>query len=209
MLTMEHFQTLWIKNDQGSNALESKYKFDEITSNMVVVRDVQAGEYLLFQSRDRFWKYYNSLDQKFLEEVIFGHLPQFPKFDIDIRDISSGHEDVVVDILRQIINTIKDTICDDYQCTIDTVAVLESSGFSSGKWKYSFHIILPEYAFRNSDEAKSFHHRLIDCLPKNISKYVDNVNKSIQNFRMYGSSKSGEDVGDRLCSLLFLTDWEP
>ena len=190
---MEHFKTLHVNNNYSSNALETKYKLNEITSDMVVVRDVLAKEYLLFQSRDQFWAYYDSLGQKFFEEVIFGHLPQFPKFDIDIKDISSSDKDSVIDILRQIISAIKDTSSDIYQCTINTVMVLESSGISNKKWKYSFHIVLPQYAFHNNEEAKTFYDRLVCHLPKNIATYVDDVNKSIQNFRMYGSSKFGEN----------------
>jgi len=190
---MEHYKTLRANNSYSGNALENKYRLSDITSDMVVVRDVQAEEYLLFQSRGQFWDYYDSLDQKHLEEVIFGDLPQFPKFDIDIKGKSQDDKDAVVDILRQIIDGIKDTISDEYQCTIDTVIVLEASGFTRGQWKYSFHIILPQYAFRNHLQARMFYRRLIHRLPADISKYVDDVNKSIQNFRMYGSSKLGED----------------
>ena len=193
---MEHFRTLHVSNNNHSgNALEAKYKSSEITSDMVVVRDVQNGEYLLFQSRDQFWEYYNSLaqDQKFLEEVIFGHLQQYAKFDIDIKDKSSDDRDAVIDILKQIINGIKDTIHGHYKCTIDDVIVLESSGLSKGKWKWSFHIHLPQYAFHDYLEAILYHVLLVHhYLPESISKYVDNVNKSTQNFRMYGSSKLGE-----------------
>src|SRR3984893_10769012 len=192
---MEHFKTLHVSNNQSGNALEAKYKLHEITSDMVVVRDVQAGKYLLFQSRNQFWEYYNSLDQdqKFLEEVIFGHLQQYPKYDIDIKDKSSDDRDEVVDILKQIINGVKDTIHGHYKYTIDDIIVLESSGLSKGKWKWSFHIHLPQYAFHDYLEALLYHVLLVHhYLPENISKYVDNVNKSTQNFRMYGSSKLGE-----------------
>ena len=192
---MEHFKTLHIGDNCGGNALEAKYKSSEITSEMVVARDVLAKEYLLFHSRAQFWEYYNSLDQdqKFLEEVIFGHLPQYPKFDIDIKDKSRKEEEAVLDILRQIISGIKAIGHDYYQCTIDTVIVLESSGISKGKWKYSFHVILPQCAFHNYLEAKAFHQRLVRSLPKDISIYLDDVNKSTQNFRMHGSSKLGEN----------------
>lgn len=79
---------------------------------------------------------------------------------------------------------------DDLAATPDDLIVAESSGAVGADYKYSFHIIVAPYAVANNEEAKGFTARVLDQLPAAIRDLVDpQVNKSLQNFRLAGSSK--------------------
>jgi hypothetical protein len=79
---------------------------------------------------------------------------------------------------------------DDIVTTRDDIIVAESSGRSGADWKFSFHLVVSPYAVANSEEAKGFTARVLDQLPAAIRDLVDpQVNKSLQNFRLPGSSK--------------------
>jgi hypothetical protein len=79
---------------------------------------------------------------------------------------------------------------DDIVTTRDDIIVMESSGPSGLDWKFSFHLLVAPYAVANNEEAKGFTARVLDQLPAAIRELVDpQVNKSLQNFRLPGSSK--------------------
>lgn len=99
-------------------------------------------------------------------------------------------------IIGGLIDTILDEIqgawfgLDDVAATRDDIIVAESSGPSGADYKFSFHLIVAPYAVANNEEAKGFTARVLDQLPAPIRALVDpQVNKSIQNFRLPGSSK--------------------
>lgn len=99
-------------------------------------------------------------------------------------------------IVGGLIDTILDEIqgawfgLDDIAATRDDIIVAESSGPSGADYKFSFHLIVAPYAVANNEEAKGFTARVLDQLPAPIRALVDpQVNKSIQNFRLPGSSK--------------------
>ena len=79
---------------------------------------------------------------------------------------------------------------DDIVTTRDDIIVMEASGQSGADWKFSFHLVVAPYAVANNEEAKGFTARVLDQLPAAIRELVDpQVNKSLQNFRLPGSSK--------------------
>jgi hypothetical protein len=106
-----------------------------------------------------------------------------------IDAILGGLIDVVVDELQGAYFGL-----DDVAATRGDIIVMESSGpVASGAgtdYKFSFHLVVAPYAVANSEEAKGFTARVLDQLPAAIRELVDpHVNKSIQNFRLAGSSK--------------------
>ena len=99
-----------------------------------------------------------------------------------------------------IINSLIDVILDELQgtyfgldniaATRDDIIVTESSGSIGSDYKFSFHLIVAPYVVANNEEAKGFTARVLDQLPATIRELVDpQVNKSLQNFRLVGSSK--------------------
>ena len=85
--------------------------------------------------------------------------------------------------------------------TREDLIVTESSGPVGGPpgggearpaWKYSFHLLVASYAVANNEEAKEFSARVREALPGWVAEFVDpQVNKSLQNFRLAGSTKPG------------------
>ncbi|EXX68840.1 uncharacterized protein OCT59_012826 [Rhizophagus irregularis] len=196
---VENYKTI-LKRDSldGYQALENKYNLNKLSGEMVVVKDNLGGLYLVFHTRNEFWDHYLSLPNghRCYDKVIFGHRPQHPKLDIDIDDIPRGEDQQVVSIMRTIIDAFEQEFYDSYNIYPHrkSFTLLDSSGFSrsKGKWKYSFHLHLTAHAFCNYIEARNFRSRLLSRLPQHLHKYVDDVNKRIQSFRLYGSSKLGE-----------------
>ncbi|GFR91538.1 BA71V-F1055L [Elysia marginata] len=83
----------------------------------------------------------------------------------------------------------------------DDIIVMESSGPSGGDWKFSFHLLVAPYAVANNEEAKGFTARVLAQLPAAIHGFVDpQVNKSLQNFRLPGSSKPNTGRVKRITS---------
>lgn len=79
---------------------------------------------------------------------------------------------------------------DDIAATRGDLIVADSSGPTAQDFKFSFHILVTPYAVANHEEAKGFTARVLDQLPAAIRDLVDpQVNKTLQNFRLAGSSK--------------------
>lgn len=130
---------------------------------------------------------------------------------ISEADITTASRQEKVDlIISGLIDTILDELqgayygLDDVAATRDDIVVTESSGAvvndnvvngnvvngNVNTWKFSFHVIVAPYAVANNEEAKGFTAQVLNQLPAAIRELVDpGVNKSLQNFRLTGSSK--------------------
>ena len=81
---------------------------------------------------------------------------------------------------------------DGVSATRQDLVVFDSSGETRAGWKHSFHILVAPYAVANNEEAKGFTAGVLESLPRGVRALVDpQVNKSIQNFRVAGSTKPG------------------
>lgn len=201
-----------VKNDNNLSVLGS-YSQQELR-NKTVIRDEVSNSYYVFNTKEEFEAWYIQQTKKHYHEIIFGFQPQRIKFDIDIAtkksDTNAGNDSTnVIDVDKSIF-TSKDAYNMIY-CLLDTIIhcinelyygvdditlqrkdfiITESSGETDNGYKYSYHIILYTYAVANNREAKYITSNIIELLPIKYRSYVDiNVNKSIQNFRILGSSK--------------------
>ena len=101
-------------------------------------------------------------------------------------------------VVDGIIDAILDGLRDAYHGpdaitpTREDLIVTEASGPAGPDYKFSFHIVVAPYAVANNEEAKGFTARVLQQLPAAFRGFVDvQVNKSLQNFRLTGSSKPG------------------
>nr|BCY04536.1 Ribonucleoside-diphosphate reductase large subunit [Abalone asfa-like virus] len=159
------------------------------TQNLVVVRNEVNSTYALVPQKEFWYIYQNTPTPRFYHEVIFGDRPQRLKFDLDFLPTQ------VIDpctLLKNFIQNLTLEFMTTYQQKLDpqTILVYDSSGETAHQtYKYSFHIVLSESVVQTNQESKSFTQRVVRRLD-NYSKYIDlNVNKKIQNFRLYRSSK--------------------
>ena len=82
--------------------------------------------------------------------------------------------------------------------TRDDIVVTDSSGFVTKNgarvWKHSFHLLVLPFCVADNEEARGFTERVLDRLPASVRALVDpGVNSRVQNFRLAGSSKLGEE----------------
>jgi len=152
----------------------------------------------LFDSYNDFEDWYYDLDDKTMHEVIFGFLPQRPKFDIDapkefMDALNVDTQDKGEYILESITEAITDVMQAYYYIDLDSNDFAIAT--STGPEKFSAHIVLKNYVVDNNREAVHLNKLLIDDhLPKFVWHCVDaGVNKSIQNFRLLFSHKVGSD----------------
>lgn len=125
-------------------------------------------------------------DRRSFFEIIFGHLPQKPHFDLDI-DNSNGQyteEEILGVFIPALIKVFS-------QYKVDINLSQDILIYSShGKTKLSFHIIVDNHCHNSSEEAKALYYLVLDQLPEKYRMCVDpNVYSSIQQFRMLGSQK--------------------
>jgi hypothetical protein len=88
---------------------------------------------------------------------------------------------------------------DDLRATRRDLIVADSTGPSGGGVKYSYHVLVAPYVVASNEEAKGFTARVLERLAPPLRGLVDpQVNKSLQNFRLAGSSKPGSGRVKRL-----------
>jgi len=107
-----------------------------------------------------------------------------------------ARQEKVDGILNGLIDVILDELqgaylgLEDLAATRNDVIATDSSGPAGDDYKFSFHLVVAPYAVANNEEAKGFTARVLNQLPAAIRELVDpQVNKSLQNFRLVGSSK--------------------
>lgn len=191
----------FLVSGENGTAVQDVYDTPEKLGNHMVIRDeYSANRYLVFDSPECFVKWQNTipLAQRCFHEIIFGPLAQRIKFDIDIMSSLSEVKgaDKITEIIDSILSVIVDELFDSYyetdfiMPTKSALAVCDSSGQTTGGYKYSFHIIVLPYVVANNIEAGEFTNKVIGKLPDDIKKFIDpNVNKRIQSFRLLGSHK--------------------
>jgi len=179
--------------EEGHNPDNVLEKNSGINKKIFIIHDESTWGYYLF---DTYEDWYYDLDDKTMHKVIFGFLPQQPKFDIDAPKEFIDCLDVYAqDKGEYILESITEAISDVMHTYYDIE--LKDNGYaiatSTGPEKFSAHIVLKNYAVVNSREAMHLTKLLIDDhLPEFMQPIVDaGVNKSIQNFRLPYSHKVG------------------
>lgn len=187
----------YLKEDGNKKTLLNVYPLSTLNNKLIVSYTFKGNDkrekrvFGYFESYVEFGIYQMRFkeEKRCFYEEIFGEYPQKPRFDIDIkideeRESEIDNEDIKDKVIEKIIeifneNGIKIELKKDILiCT------------SHGKNKKSYHIIIDNYCHLNNKEAKSFYNLVINRLPENIKKYVDNgVYNSKQQFRIVGSQK--------------------
>lgn len=169
---------------KGDNSVLSSYSSEEL-KNYVIIWNDSNKHYFVFKTFTEFEQWYMSKEKKTYHEVIFSHCQRL-KFDIDIKDTSVNIYKIMTTILDAIVNAINDNY-KDYKVGLSDFIVTDSSS----QEKYSYHIILYRCAVKNNKEADYITNIVINSLPTEYKKYIDNcVNKDIQCFRLLWSHKS-------------------
>lgn len=196
-----------VDNDQ--NSVDGDFQPSDFRQKLLV-RDEFNNMYYVFAGRSDFIKWQETVENKCFHEIINGSLPQRIKFDIDADDeklnniTAEGNNNL--EKIRTIVSYLIDIILvelkswyasiDDIQPTKNDLCVTTSNGYSkkSGKMKYSYHIIVSSYYLLNVGEVSLFVENLWTKLNPEYMSLVDKgIYKTNQGFRLFGSSKPGEN----------------
>ncbi len=197
----------------GEPSVESKGDApDWFAGEGFLIRCDTLGKYLLFQDIDDAIAYATSSPDPRFHEVIRGDRPQRLKFDLDFKaediaelpdelfealseDIAGGERDKAQILCAWFAATIADTLRQLNAPNLD-LAIYETTDIGPrDTWaKYSYHI-LPRLAVTSSGAAQFVTNLVLRSVPVVLRRLLDaGVNKSVQNFRMCGSSKDGRRV---------------
>lgn len=156
-----------------------------------------------FESYIEYYKYSRLFDpsERAFFEIIFGSLPQKPRFDIDIEadvyinDTTIDHETMTID---NVCDTLLDSLID--KC----IVVLEGLGItiklerdillysSHSDYKRSYHLVINNYCHASNEEARAFYETVIDLMKVELpfTSYIDrSVYSPVQQFRIAGCQK--------------------
>lgn len=182
---------------------------DDLENKHVVYHD-NIHKYAVFNNIQEVTNYIDE-GNIHLHEVTFGHYHQKLKFDIDakiheLQEINNDNIDfpecitsegvsktvkyVVYKVIEKVFEVFTELYYEfDFFLSLDDILLTSSCG----KDKKSYHIIINNFSVANNQEAKYFAEKVIERLPKECIKFIDNsVYKSTQNFRLFGCAKSGE-----------------
>lgn len=148
---------------------------ETLTHDSLVIRDELANNYKHYKSIDDYvYDYHHLTVPHCTHEIIFHWQKQKPKFDID----GGTHEDH-----ERIIEAIECAFHETYNC-IATLAVIDSVNTFATETVLSKHIVITNFAFDNYVEAKHFTENILRPQTFESKDFLDNVNKSTQNFRL-------------------------
>jgi hypothetical protein len=131
--------------------------------------------------------------------------PQMAEFLKEIESIKIDTEETPIDKCKHMLNEITRTISDVFFITYgidlqrDNLVICASED-PSGK-KFSVHIIINGYAVKGHKQAHEFQSRLNNYLNPAYKTLIDcSVNKSLQNFRIAGCHKTGDERVKKIIS---------
>jgi len=172
-------------NDRISKQLRFPYNYDD---NLIVCRQINnTRQFGIFKSYTYFQRYQNEIpdDERCFYEVILGKKTRKPYFDIDIdteyyKDMTQEKADDMIEIL---IENIKDIL---YMYT-PRILVFTSHRPN----KLSYHVVIDGVCFSDNEDSKYFADKVLTVQMKD---FVDGrVYNTVQQMRIYGSSKQGKD----------------
>lgn len=153
-----------------------------------------SRHYAMFDSFIDFGRYYYPLSpqEKTFFEVALDYAIK-PYFDIDQpKDYNSDDNVNPDDVVRDLWKAIESVASTkDVQFSLSKDICLYCS---SNAKKQSFHLVINNWCFTNYQEAKAFAKCVVSKMSAKYMKWVDmKVYKSLQQFRMIGSSKPGAE----------------
>lgn len=154
-----------------------------LLATSIIIKDetVLPFKYIHFDHPDDYKRCFSDIEVYNTHEVILYNMRQKPKFDIDGgEDKNHGN----------IINAIYKAFEDNYGMWPD-IRVIDSVNTDPNEKKLSRHIIITNYAFEDTSEARYFTEQCVrPLLSTEDSKCLDDVNKKTQNFRIVGSTNT-------------------
>jgi hypothetical protein len=181
----------------GDNSLFSRKEINRIA--IPVCSDAKGfNEYAVFRNALMLYEYCLTLtdEKRCLYEVIRSNLYQKFYMDIDI-DLNAECKDVYHDrnqkisIAEQLPNLIRDSII-KARPEIQRSDIMIFNSHSNEK--RSFHIIVDRWCVTNSNNNRKFFNLIIPYIPLPWRQYIDfSMYKSLQNFRIYMSTKFGKN----------------
>lgn len=171
----------YLKNEEGRNEKDVFECNETVTRRSLIVQN-NSKQYIHFESiEDYESKYHNKnktggYSKHNFQEVILQWQPQKPKF-----DINDGNEEDHIFIIEMI----EDAFYETYGI-IPNLVIMNSVNTHSDQNKLSKHIIVTNYAFANSFEAKNFTCNILkpSILYERKHYLDDQVNGSTQHFRL-------------------------
>lgn len=174
----------------GEGGLFSSHSAEDLASKFVVSCQVNGKDkpVFMFSFFDRyidFMRFQADIvpENRNFYEVIFGNRKQKLHFDIDINDTA-----MTLEKTKQLIDGLKEQIS-MYFGFAPPIAVYSSHSAE----KFSFHVIIDKFYVESANDAKLFYEEMIRRdIP--FKQYIDReVYKSIQQFRLLGSTKIGKN----------------
>ena len=139
------------------------------SSNKFITHDDVTRRFLVFKSLTHFLKIRK--DYIHLHEVILHHKKRKFFVDLDARDIDveicNKHKNRIIAIIKALFAKIYNYLVDD-----SYIVVIDSSGMSNNKYKYSINLVINKYAFHDYAEFKWFgsqvsekYYSFVDAIP--------------------------------------------
>lgn len=212
-------------NSNNSKYKTSSALFNSIPRNLaytyfIVYKVVdQRRLYAAFNSSvDFFYFYKYEPHNKEYHEVILGEKQQKARFDIDIpyenyvklshmrgmivKDATEISVEWMIRMGNRLVSKIIDAIIqvmNGFNIKIDVskdIAFYNSHSLEMEPYKYSAHIILPNYCHFNYEEAKEFYKMVVNCddilqFSEKAGLLDGSIYSSLKSFRMVESTKSG------------------
>ena len=185
--------------EKRSRALRQDYTSGQIEGHLLVAWKTQGTRiYTLFEDFIEFYHYRAKIPRHEWDfhEILISNVPRKPYFDIDLKksDLAEINPAIqlhpVAEWLKvQIIEGVK-TLIPNLDIERD-VLIYSSHNNEPGHEKASYHIVINNYCLSNHKESQAFYDKAIACIHYLYVKFVDNVYKSTQSFRMLGSAKDG------------------
>jgi len=184
--------------ENKSDSLLTHYanKLSEVYSGIIVCRNVRLDLkktrlYGLFADHIKLFHHMNAIrhDQRSMFEVILGHRPQKPHFDIDVDLKENPNVDgtlLIADVVKAIIESLGKVnvhLKDEGEILIYT---------SSNSTKLSYHVVIDKWVHKDCEQARCLALDVKSRMKPEYEPFVDMaVYKSKQQFRLLWSTKLG------------------
>ena len=172
----------YLNNSKEKNLL-SNYVYNP--EDLIVCWQGKNRRYTFFENYSAFLKFEKdvSLPQKCFYEIMLPDRARKIYFDIDM-----SIDDIIIEDMAEndIIKYMKKAIFDELDNKETTILVFTSHT----EFKFSFHLVLPDFCVSDEKAMLNFYQIIIERIPSKYHKYIDNsVYKNIQQFRLLGSHK--------------------
>jgi len=170
------------------------------TDNLGVIQESKIGIFIVFDHMSSFEKFYQNLKpqekRNHFFEVIFDSPSRF-YLDIDFKRENKWEyvESAMENFLTQVNNVWRRCVTGDKPLnTSEDICIFSSHGKKKDIFKYSFHVIFPTLILQSCEARRVFFKEIYDGVDHLFRDHLDSsVYKSLQQFRMFDSSKVNDE----------------